>query len=213
MRFSRYGVSVLGRMVASGLVMARTLVAGVPIAPEPNAGEEGAGPKEEPGAGEADAALSLRAEVLRNVKLKEKVELGRTRMALLEALNLAPGSVVEPTDLETHGVDPTGIHQIGERETAQHVGNAVVDQGVHHSALTGFRPEAAFGIVQTIDDADRTDRCLDDLPHADLGRRARQPVPAVPAGHPAQQLGSAQRQRQLFEVPARESRALGDGGR
>ena len=45
--------------------------------------------------GEGSASNPLRGEVLRNVKLKVKVELGRTRMALHKALSLAPGSVVE----------------------------------------------------------------------------------------------------------------------
>ncbi len=53
-------------------------------------------PSETTGEVEGDSALNpLRKEVLQNVKLKVKVELGRTRMALRKALDLSPGSVIE----------------------------------------------------------------------------------------------------------------------
>ena len=49
---------------------------------------------------------ALRGAVLRGVKLQVKVELGRVRMPLRKALDLAPGSVV---DLEKSSGEPVDI--------------------------------------------------------------------------------------------------------
>ena len=52
-------------------------------------------PPESGGEAPVDASSDVQGELLRNVQLKVKVELGRTRMPLRKALSLASGSVVE----------------------------------------------------------------------------------------------------------------------
>lgn len=55
---------------------------------------------------ESPSDPALRGAVLRGVKLQVKVELGRVRMPLRKALDLAPGSVV---DLEKSSGEPVDI--------------------------------------------------------------------------------------------------------
>jgi flagellar motor switch protein FliN/FliY len=63
---------------------------------------EEVGAAEEAGRG---AERAPRAELLRGVQLKVRVELGRARIPLKEALDLAPGSVLELDQLADAAVD------------------------------------------------------------------------------------------------------------
>lgn len=56
---------------------------------------------------EAGAAPRVRPDLLKSIHLKVRAELGRTRLALREALQLGPGSIV---DLERFADDPVDLY-------------------------------------------------------------------------------------------------------
>ncbi|MBN1442755.1 MAG: FliM/FliN family flagellar motor switch protein [Planctomycetes bacterium] len=60
---------------------------------------------------ESASPETLRSEVLKNVRLKVKVELGRTRMPLGRTLKLGPGSVVD-LGKEMGGLVDISVHSI-----------------------------------------------------------------------------------------------------